>query len=746
MSVRELTHTLHLPPAQSELYDGPHAEWLRDVLEQLPHLQSLVVSQLPFFDHQSLQALRHYSDVSRQKVWDRIPTFALRLLIAAQCRNTTSTSLSEGLIHLPNLVFLDLSNTTGVRDAAVLSTLQYMPNLQILKIRQANLRDEDIEIVAAAIGVRVRSLDLRGNLLTDVAVKTLLSFCFKGVDADDEPISSVLRRVSTSIGIDDWPSGMTRPDPDLLDNFRNDVLDEHFIKQLASPTVNRLPSEDLPFSGITHLYMSDNLLTVKGLLSLIKSERLFVLDAGRVKPVKNHEQPRTDSCSPPSSPKVPVGFQGIEKLTPALDKYSHNKMTSLRIHHAVVTQAASFKGDDPHEVFYELDSQDIRYELDGSEPIFELANNEGEQRYELAGDPTHITLSPAIGERPSLSEEERLPTPNRGGAFAPEVIEGSEPEGEDAIALTATGLAYSAQAVNGVTAGQSSRVLRVETDSSSGEDQKPELSIALIERQRHELRSSHHNQPHGLSPGMLPRLRSLTLVDVPCYETSRDVVNSLILFISDCAMEAKLARLQSNISKPPKIKKPSELSSVEEKSNARDIFALSLIVLEMGPPPSSTGINPRSPRTPQNLGFTYRTKSSTEDADSEALWSAQENDFTFFGDEEECGLPAKEPGLNSSLPVSSDKMVLPVDTIKSSSSPTSPQYTKPNSGVDVIQELVTFRKERKAAYEEALMRGEKFVNGYWPGEIKVVRWNARHGRQRGHKDYYGNFFEKGVYR
>ena len=42
-STRELTHTVHLPPAHAEIYDGPHADWLRELLERLPRLQSLIL-------------------------------------------------------------------------------------------------------------------------------------------------------------------------------------------------------------------------------------------------------------------------------------------------------------------------------------------------------------------------------------------------------------------------------------------------------------------------------------------------------------------------------------------------------------------------------------------------------------------------------------------------------------------------------------------------------------------------------
>ena len=42
-STRELTHTLILPPAQAEIYDGPRADWLDQILSRLPRLQSLIV-------------------------------------------------------------------------------------------------------------------------------------------------------------------------------------------------------------------------------------------------------------------------------------------------------------------------------------------------------------------------------------------------------------------------------------------------------------------------------------------------------------------------------------------------------------------------------------------------------------------------------------------------------------------------------------------------------------------------------
>ncbi len=80
--------------------------------------------------------------------------------------------------------------------------------------------------------------------------------------------------------------------------------------------------------------------------------------------------------------------------------------------------------------------------------------------------------------------------------------------------------------------------------------------------------------------------------------------------------------------------------------------------------------------------------------------------------------------------------------------------------VDVIAELATWRKQRKAAYETAMAQFSRFtpraqedgqevgellppfVEGYWKGEVKVVRNAAPKGRS-GIVDVFGNYFEKG---
>ncbi|MCJ1467120.1 hypothetical protein MMC07_005742 [Pseudocyphellaria aurata] len=716
------------------------------MLEQLPYLQTLVVSQLPFFDHSSLDALRLSSDSKKTTATATSPTFSLRLLVAAQCPNTTSSSLAEALLHLPNLVFLDLSNTTAARDKHVLASLRCMSNLQVLKLRQVNLRDEDVEIFANAVTICIRSLDVRGNLLTDGSIDTLLRLCFIAPDVVDGLMGNS-QPFLAGAGLEDWPSGIARPDLDLLDDFRHEALDEHFIKQLAKPSVGRLPSEDLPHSGITHLYISDNRLTAKGLIELIKSKRLLVLDAGNLSMLEVSK----GSSSPSSFPSFehPGYLPGIEKLIPALEKCCFQNLTSLRIHHAVVTQIISFPEKDlsslSEPMSYELSTDESRYEKDATKPVHELAAEQAESRYELPGDSMHLIVSPPVGQKPSLNVQERMPLPQGGGALAPETVEEVYLDAETAPLLTATGLGLIAQSVNGISSDHGWLSFEVDARESRRNRGAVELSISLIETQRQQLRSRRANKLYALSPGMLPKLRTLTLTDVPCNEHDHHVVSALIHFISDCASESELAGLEATLLKSHKTTNSGRRDLVNVQSCAQNIFALSQIVLEMAHPASSVESVSNPFRTAQTSRLPYRTKSSTEDADSEALWSAQEYDFSFFGDEEECGLPATELRGQVPLTTISEKMVVSAEGMNSGSLPSRQKSKKPDLGRDVIQELANFRKQRKEAYNEAVKRGGGEVDGYWPGEVKIVRWHARHSQKHTRTDYYGNRFERGIY-
>lgn len=756
LSVRELTHTLHLPPAQSEIYGGPHPEWLRDVLEQLPNLQSLVVSRLPFFDHMALLTLRNYSTGGRPSLEEHGSTLSLRLLIAAHCQNTTSQGLAEALEHFQHLAFLDLSNTLAVRERSVLLKLRNLPLLQVLKLRNVHLRDEDIEILAEAIGIRVRTLDVQGNHLTDHSVRTLLNVCFQAADVANG-LSNSRPHASSNLAVDDWPSGFVRPDLAVLDEFRDESYDERFVRRLTSGIISRLPYEDMPFSGITHLYIADNNLTVEGLASLVRSRKLHVLDAGSLNHVTILNRPRAPSSSSTPHPHDDnrfVRIPGIEKLTPILGKFAE-EMTSLRLHHSIVTENAPAKVDEPLAKC-ELSGQDTAkqeleaalppppgeldaavYEMDATPPLYELEPREPVPRFELPGDSFHIVVSPPIGRKPTLTKEESQPEAQRGAAFAPEAIHDDSDDEDVPPVLTATGLGTVAQAVNGVGESSSTKSTEERTEAFGISQDNSKLQLTLIEKQRQELRLSRLDKPHGLIPGMISKLRKLTLTDVPSYVTSPRVVDTLIQFIKDCASEVEFASLQARL-EPNEKRQPGARESKHHRHIAREIFALRQIVLEMAP--ASQSLSPQSLQSPS---FSRNTKSSTEDADSEALWSAAENDFTFFDEDEECGLPSIE--TDSYVPYSalSEKITMPTNGSPAAQLPTLQRPAHKKASIDVVQELAKFRKDRKTAYENAVKRGVQHVDGYWPGEVKVVRGHHSGGKT----DYYGNHFAKtGVYR
>ena len=726
----------------SQLYDGPHPEWLRDVLEQLPNLQSLVVSRLPFFDHMALLALRSYSNGRRPSLGAPDPSYALRLLIAGCCQNTTSQGLNEGLDHFPDLAFLDLSNTLAARDRNVLWRLGDLPLLQILKLRSVHLRDEDVDILAEAIGIKVRSLDVQGNHLTDHSVRTLLSSCFQK-DGEPNGMSNGRLRGVSNAAVEDWPCGFVRPDPAVLDEFKDESYDERFVRRLTSGVVSRLPYEDMPHSGITHLYIANNNLTVEGVAALILSGKLHVLDAGSVYRDRSETLLEASPSSSLSSfdPRR-IRLPGAEKLAPILSKCSQD-MTSLRLHHAVITKDAPPKeesspvpscelsaGETKHELsgpeLSELDA--AVHELDATPPLYELDVQSPQPRYELPGDSTHFYVTPPIGDKPTLTKEESRPEARRGSIFAPEPLELEDSDEDAAPVRTAIGLGSVAQAVNGLNAPTSH-------DQIGTFEETAPLRTALIEKQREESRSSRLDKPHGLIPGMLPKLRTLTLTSVPCFDTTGHVVSALTQFIKDCALEAELADLQARLEVDP-VRKPGERHSKHNRHTAREIFALRYIALEMAPL-----VSPITPKSASKL--VSRTKSSTEDADSEALWSAAENDFTFFDNDEECGLPSIDTDTFVPYSALSEKFMLPADCFESDALPKIKTTQTKDAPVDVVQELVKFRKERKAAYENAVAGGLLHVEGYWPGEVKVIRGHHTGGKM----DYYGNHFEKGgVYR
>ena len=738
-SVRALTHTLHLPPALSEIYGGPHATWLRDVLEYLPNLQSLIVAKLPFFDHHALNVLRTttYPRRGSEDQEIEVPTYGLKLLLAGSEPNTTSQGLSTALPRFPFLVYLDLSYTKPARDPSALYALSALHDLQVLKLRGIGLRDGEAEVLANAIGIRVRLLDVRDNLLTDMAVRSLMQACFFPRDKLPESSQNNARR------IEDWPVGMA-PGPDYfsLDMLRGEELDHELLKQLTNPLTGRLAFEDIPHRGLTHLYISDNHLSVEGLSSLLKSERLHILDGGSVDTVKTIT--RTRSPYSATGYVDEVKFPGAEKLIPVLAQAASKNLTYLRVDHAIITASLAPPSKVPTAVSIprastsvsELasDTSSLRAELPSEaaqinelsapahypvemptsgDAVFEMDATPAAPKYELPGDMIYFAVSPPIGDAPGQAAgmDEVIEGPIRGeGAYAPEVVvdEPESPNGhgeaaEAEVVLNATGFVTAAQPAQALQEGDVSSESGAGTNSTTRSIMSPVSPVTPAARAAKPQTASSHirptpktngqtrpgkqqlqngqssssfrqaridfllkKRPHPLSsikptsnsthpelprsalalltrlhPCLLPNLRTLVITNVPVsIPVSSPALDALKVFISACASESTLSHLLAAIdySLPP-----GRARHRAEQEAARRLFALKTIVLEMEQP-NQVAKNQSGHRawehTRQRLSM---SKSSTGDHDSENLWSAAADDFSFFAEEggeeeDECGI------------------------------------------------------------------------------------------------------------
>lgn len=737
-----LTHTLHLPPALSEIYDGPRPGWLRDILEYLPCLQSLMVSKLPFFDHNAMVALRTPSRHDHSPISTR--TYNLRLLLAKREPNTTSLGLSEALMRFSELIYLDLSYTRPARDRGVLSTLSQLEHLQVLKLRGIGLNDSDAQFLGNAVGIRVRFMDLRNNMLTDMAVRSLLQASFLLPD-------NFLTGQEARRDIPASPNAVSRTalSSSRADFFKRPDLDEQFIKVLSRPLMDRAWIDDLPHVGITHLYIADNQLTVEGVASLLASTRLHVLDVGTVDTVSS--LPVDTGAITPDDPECRY-FPGAEKLIPIIGSSAKDNLTYIRVHHALVTADAPLKDlvspavllpELPNENSYdelglnraaELDATDEVHELPAEvEPIFELAD-------------TSISPPPANGSAPieeslprlAINDDGRVPGPKRGPAFAPEVVSPDDAQHGGHVqnargSRSQLAREHSLSTIFDPTSDGHSEfsdlIPQCNSPVSTEDPRSHKIQELLAKRPKNQTlprRDGRDSSFPYLHPSNIPHLETFVLTDVPSHvPLDSPILENLIRFITACSNEALLATLQAgtDYSLPPG---QSRLRA--EQQRARSLFALRRLVLEVTP------VSPNGPRlTSWKPVRSQNGVSSTGDRDLENMWSAAMDDFSFFG-EAECGIPDNDPGKYFPMAVLNEKVSLmpedddsilsgtpPVDGTFPSLRPRHLSRSGQNSvasasvhdrsplqvevpQVDVVAELSAFRRRKKAEYESLVRR------------------------------------------
>ncbi|KAI9036855.1 uncharacterized protein KD926_001243 [Aspergillus affinis] len=728
-----LTHTLHLPPALSEIYGGPRPEWLKEVLHYLPNLQSLIVSKLPFFDHNAMMALKGTTRNEQQADTAVSNAYSVRLLLADREPNTTSQGLAEALLRFSELVYLDLSYTTPARDRMVLSSLSQLEHLQVLKLRGIGLKDTDTEFLANAVGLRARFLDLRENMLTDMAVRSLLQASF---------LTSGDAAIDSSAGVTN--TGTICAFPQLTPSFSNSkwlsssALDEQFMKALTQPLTGRSWVEGLSHSGITHLYIADNQITVEGAASLLASSRLHVLDVGTVDTVESLT--RGPSSIPSQPHEGPQELPGAEKLIPILGSAARENLTYLRAHHAICTNNNPYKEsvslnnllpELPAETETDTAEQQADVELDAANEIHELPAQEA-PIFELEGSPLPPSSERPVNgpSQPNIYEDEPLPLRRRGSIFAPEIIEDGPSPG------VARGLSLSTVSDSETSPEQAGAIPQCTSPVSMDDPRGQMIQELLSKRPKNQSlprRDHKDNSFPYLHPSHVPHLETLVLTDVPSHVPANSpYLKSLIRFITACSNEALLATLQagSDYSLPPgrdRVK--------AEQERSRSLFALRRLVLEISPTEKLTGPARLTAWKPASY-HNGTSKSTTGDRDLENLWTASMDDFSFF-DETECGIPENDPGKYFPMAALNEKVTLMPeddsgDSTSISSSPgllhrnsSLPKHMRPDvtsrdmaangthppqveePEVDLVAELAAFRRAKKVEYEEVVRRDRK---------------------------------------
>ncbi|CZR63204.1 uncharacterized protein PAC_13101 [Phialocephala subalpina] len=723
LDVRRLAHTLHIPPADTEFYGGPQPGWLRDILDRLPALQALIVSDLSFFDHESLQTI-HSSCQYHTK-------YPLKLLVASGCPNTTASSLTMALSHFPELIYLDLSGAVGARSPYVLRQIGTLHNLRVLKMRNCGLRDDDVDHLTFT--KNLRSLDLTQNFLTQrgvyklsVLLPTPANLRRDTVDSLN-PASPFARRYS---GIP-LPTRVLEQGVDtfVANRLMSSMDGEHAIQ------------EGLPKS-FSHLYLASNYVSIDALSRLIERPDLQYLDAGSLSLNIGH-----DMLSPRSGRSSSARFSNppeIETLSPSLFTHAFQNLRSLRIHYSVIT-SRPFSGKDQavEEQCFELHGEDLRYELD-STPMLKPGTF-----FELEDTSRNVTPEPdSIAEASEEAEAEAeaaetentkeihatFESPDDVGKFnptAPIEIKGTtsvtrkeNPRSVSHITRKAAPPRISVSAhtnnlsddyivspVASVPEGperfkykyQAAPEKPWQEALSRPKPTTPREIVEEVTQRKHRI-EARERHPGRFKPSMLPNLKTLTLTDIPSTTRRRQVTDVLAVFIQECAEEEELARLEEKARQRPGYQYQANYSE--------GIFKLSRLVLETTSLPDP--ILPSKFPHLQTANTTRAkrnsfTKSSTEDADSEHFISKTETDFSFFG-EDDGGLLVSEGRIDAPMNFDDGLMTEVADD---------------GHLIDVVSELASFRRERKKRFEAGERFGgdevEKALLGHWRGEIKIVR-------------------------
>lgn len=287
--------------------------------------------------------------------------------------------------HLPNtffaapglqgLLYLDVSGVPGSVWPLIQPSL--LPDLRVLKVRDREVDDETLEALAGLYQLRLWSLDLSGNHLTDESIDALRRSCFAASDLRSAAHFPVEGRLSspahgtlrhgpfTSIEESEWSRSFSHPNryfgdsPMYVAELDSDVVSYRTVRadglgpmrdDSADTAVRALSLDDITsqkFSeggqtcqGLTHLHLSRNQISAAGVEKLLRATN------GQLEHLSCDYMP----LIPPSKTPIRIwprtaslyGILGAEHVFRPV--FSSN-LCSLRIHHSLVTRVPTLELD-----------------------------------------------------------------------------------------------------------------------------------------------------------------------------------------------------------------------------------------------------------------------------------------------------------------------------------------------------------------------------------------------------------------
>lgn len=329
-STRSLTHTIRLSSAFSRADYRPSITWLRQVIEGLPELQSLVLSSTSFLDYEALAALSHRPGLES--------LHHLKLISLTSCQNVTTAGLLNLLAVPAELLYLDLSGTRAARDARVFARLGTFTGLKVLKVANIAMGDDLATNLFSAIGKKVYYLDIANNNLTDRSIETLAPLCLK------EPLHP-----GRAPGYES-----RRPHQTYLASVEK--ADTVMYKLLTTSFSRESTIENLQIEGVQSLNISRNNISYTALLSLANSGLLQALDGGCCT-ARLHGRLQAQPLEPLSSRltylRVPhhlvTGLDATKRRPPEqidFQPFLHTKLDSLeRVEAERQNRIQEFRGD-----------------------------------------------------------------------------------------------------------------------------------------------------------------------------------------------------------------------------------------------------------------------------------------------------------------------------------------------------------------------------------------------------------------